>query len=75
MGAAGGLEAALTAIAVEHQVVPPTVNLTDIDPDCEGVDHVVGTGRPTEVRVALSASYGLGGHNAVICMTRPEEAA
>ncbi|MDH3226421.1 MAG: beta-ketoacyl-ACP synthase II [Thermoleophilia bacterium] len=75
MGAAGAVEAALTAMAIEHQVLPPTLNLTDLDPDCEGVDHVVDTGRPSDVRVALSASYGLGGHNAVICMTRPAEAA
>jgi 3-oxoacyl-[acyl-carrier-protein] synthase II len=73
MGAAGGVEAALTALAIEHQVLPPTVNLTDLDSDCEGVDHVVDTGRAVDLTAALSASYGLGGHNAVICMTRMDE--
>jgi 3-oxoacyl-[acyl-carrier-protein] synthase II len=75
LGAAGGVEAALTAMAVQHQVMPPTTNLTDLDPACEGVDHVVGTGRAAPVRAALSASYGLGGHNAVICFTRAGSAA
>mgnify|MGYP001181027433 FL=1 len=73
MGATGALEAALTALAVRHGIVPPTLNLADVDPDCEGVDHVAGTARHMPVRAALSSSYGLGGHNAVVALTRHEE--
>ena len=69
MGATGAVEAGLTALAVSHQIIPPTINLRSVDPECEGVDHVVGDGRPAEIRAALSTSNGLGGHNAVVCMT------
>ncbi len=68
MGAAGGLEAALAALAIRDGVVPPTINLDDLDPDCAGVDHVSGTARRGPVRVALSNSFGFGGHNAVIAL-------
>lgn len=70
MGATGALEAAITALAVHESVLPPTINLTTIDPECAGVDHVAQVSRPADVRVALTASYGLGGHNAVLALTR-----
>ena len=73
MGAAGAVEAVLTAMAIEHRVAPPTINLTDLDPACEGVDHVTDTGRSMDLDVALSSSNGLGGHNAVVCLSRPPE--
>jgi 3-oxoacyl-[acyl-carrier-protein] synthase II len=73
MGATGALEAALTALSVHHGIVAPTLNLSEVDPDCEGVDHVAGTARHMPVRAALSSSYGLGGHNAVVALTRHEE--
>jgi len=72
MGAAGGFEAALTALAIRDGVIPPTINLDRLDPDCAGVDHVVGTSRRARVRAALSNSFGFGGHNAVIAMTEVE---
>ena len=72
MGAAGALEGALTALAVRDGVIPPTLNLTDPDPDCLPLDHVAGTARRGPVRAALSASFGLGGHNAVVAMTAVE---
>ena len=75
MGATGALEAAITALAVHESVLPPTINLTAVDPECAGVDHVAGASRPADVRVALSASYGLGGHNAVLALTRVEDGA
>ena len=48
------------------------INLHTVDPDCVGVDHVANVARPADIRVALSASYGLGGHNAVLALTRVE---
>lgn len=68
MGAAGGVEAALVALTIRDGVVPPTINLDDLDPACAGVDHVVGRSRAMPVRVALSNSFGFGGHNAVIAL-------
>jgi 3-oxoacyl-[acyl-carrier-protein] synthase II len=73
MGATGALEAAITALALRESVLPPTINLHQVDPDCTGVDHVANVARPADIRVALSASYGLGGHNAVLALTRHED--
>jgi len=72
LGAAGGLEAALTALAVRDGVVPPTINVTDLDPECAGVDHVLGEAREADVRVALSNVFGFGGHNATLALRRME---
>jgi 3-oxoacyl-[acyl-carrier-protein] synthase II len=72
MGAAGALEGALAALAVHEGIIPPTLNLTDPDPDCLPLDHVAGTARRGPVRVALSTSFGLGGHNAVVALTAVE---
>lgn len=69
LGATGALEASLTALAIAHQTVPPTINLTSLDPDCVGVDHV-RTARTQTVRTALCSGFGFGGHNAVLAMTR-----
>jgi 3-oxoacyl-[acyl-carrier-protein] synthase II len=74
MGAAGGLEAVLTALAIREGVVPPTINLDDLDPACAGVDHVANEARRAPVRVALSNSFGFGGHNAVIAFAAMEGA-
>jgi len=73
MGATGALEAAITALALHESVLPPTINLHTVAPECVGVDHVANTARPADIRVALSASYGLGGHNAVLALTRDDE--
>jgi 3-oxoacyl-[acyl-carrier-protein] synthase II len=73
LGAAGGIEAALTAMAVREGLVPPTINLDRVDPECAGVDHVAGTARRAEVRVALSNGFGFGGHNATVAITRYED--
>jgi 3-oxoacyl-[acyl-carrier-protein] synthase II len=75
MGATGALEAAITALALHEGVLPPTINMHEVDPDCAGVDHVANVARPADIRVALSASYGLGGHNAVLAMTRHDDGA
>lgn len=70
MGATGALEAAITSLAIHEQALPPTINLEDLDPDCTGVDHVRHSARPARIDVALSANYGLGGHNAVLALRR-----
>ncbi|HJZ62058.1 MAG TPA: beta-ACP synthase, partial [Miltoncostaeaceae bacterium] len=73
LAATGAVEAALTAFAVQDQQLPPTANLDDVDPACVGVDHVVGAARPAAVGTALSLSSGLGGHNAVLAISRPPD--
>jgi 3-oxoacyl-[acyl-carrier-protein] synthase II len=69
MGAAGALEAALTALAIRHGVAPPTINLDALDPECAGVDHVAGAAREARIEVAVSSSFGFGGHNGVVVLT------
>jgi 3-oxoacyl-[acyl-carrier-protein] synthase II len=75
MGATGALEAAITGLALQEGVIPPTVNLHDLDPDCVGVDHVANTARRADIRVAMSTSFGLGGHNAALVLARDPEPA
>ena len=69
LGAAGGLEAGITALAVKHQTLPPTINLETPDPDCD-LDYVPGAARQATVGVALSNSFGFGGTNAVLLFKR-----
>ena len=70
MGAAGGFEAVLTALAVREGRVPPTINLDRLDEECGGVNHVRGEARTAAVDVALSNSFGFGGHNAVLAFAK-----
>ena len=72
LGAAGGVEAALTALTIREGMVPPTINLDELDPDCEGVDHVAGAAREATVSVAVSSAFGFGGHNAILVLGRAE---
>jgi 3-oxoacyl-[acyl-carrier-protein] synthase II len=65
LGAAGAIEAIATVLAVHDDVVPPTINYETADPACD-LDYVPNTARRLPVRVALSNSFGFGGHNAVI---------
>jgi len=67
LGAAGAVEAAITALAVRDDVVPPTINYETPDPDCD-VDCVPNTARQVRVDVALSNSFGFGGHNAALLL-------
>jgi 3-oxoacyl-[acyl-carrier-protein] synthase II len=69
LGATGAVEAAITILAMRDSFVPPTINLTDPDPDCD-LDYVPNTGREADVRVAISNSFGFGGHNAVLVLRR-----
>jgi 3-oxoacyl-[acyl-carrier-protein] synthase II len=69
LGAAGGVEAIYTALAVHHQVAPPTINLTHPDPDCD-LDYVPGSAREMKIDVALSNSFGFGGTNGTLVLRR-----
>ena len=69
LGAAGGLEAGITALAVRHQVAPPTINLENPDPDCD-LDYVANGRREMPITYALSNSFGFGGTNASLLLRR-----
>jgi len=69
LGAAAGVESVACAMAIQHGIVPPTINQLVADPDCD-LDYVPNTAREMPVAVALNNSLGFGGHNACICMTR-----
>jgi 3-oxoacyl-[acyl-carrier-protein] synthase II len=69
LGAAGGLEAAITTLAVHHQVVPPTINLDSPDEECD-LDYVPNCKRALAVEYALSNSFGFGGTNAALLFKR-----
>jgi 3-oxoacyl-[acyl-carrier-protein] synthase II len=71
LGAAGGLEAGISALAVYHQTAPPTVNLDTPDPDCD-LDYVPGKCRAVKIEYALSNSFGFGGTNAALLFRRHE---
>jgi beta-ketoacyl-acyl-carrier-protein synthase II len=70
LGAAGAIEAAFTVLAVQHDVIPPTANLESQDPDID-LDVVAKAPRETTVDVAVSNSFGFGGQNAVLVVTKP----
>ncbi len=69
LGAAGGLEAGITALALRHQMLPPTINLDQPDEGCD-LDYVPNTARAATVRYALSNSFGFGGTNASLLFRR-----
>jgi 3-oxoacyl-[acyl-carrier-protein] synthase II len=69
LGAAGGVETAFSALALYHQMVPPTINLEHPDPDCD-LDYVAGQARSAELKVAISNSFGFGSTNACVALRR-----
>jgi 3-oxoacyl-[acyl-carrier-protein] synthase II len=71
LGAAGGLETAITALAVFHDAIPPTINQTTPDPECD-LDSVPNVARQQPVRVAINNSFGFGGTNATVVVRKHE---
>ncbi len=69
LGAAGGVEAAFTALAIRDQVSPPTINLRTPDPECD-LDYVPNAARRMPIRIALSNSFGFGGTNGTLVFVR-----
>jgi len=65
LGAAGGIEAVLSILAINHGMVPPTINLTHPDPECD-LDYVPNKARRVKIQTAMSNSFGFGGHNSVL---------
>jgi 3-oxoacyl-[acyl-carrier-protein] synthase II len=72
LGAAGGVEAGLTALSLFHGVVPPTINLENQDPECD-LDYVPNRAREVRIEAAVSNSFGFGGTNAVLAFQRMRE--
>jgi 3-oxoacyl-[acyl-carrier-protein] synthase II len=71
LGAAGGLEAGITALAVRHQLIPPTINYDNPDPECD-LDYVPNVKRAAKIDYALSNSFGFGGTNGALLFKRFE---
>lgn len=69
LGAAGAVEAIMTALAIHHRVLPPTINYRNPDPACD-LDYVPNDAREAEIDVALSNAMGLGGHNGCVLLGR-----
>lgn len=73
IGAAGAMESAICIMAMRHGIVPPTINLTCPDPECD-LDYVPNVARQVEVNTALSNSFGFGGHNSALVFRKYTEA-
>ena len=73
LGGAGGLEAAITVLALRDQVLPPTINLENPDPETVGMDFVPNQSRKAEIEYALSNSFGFGGTNGALLFRRWHE--
>ena len=71
IGASGGIELVVTIQSLLEGVIPPTINLTNPDPECD-LDCVPNVAREADVKIALSNSFGFGGHNASVLVSRFE---
>jgi 3-oxoacyl-[acyl-carrier-protein] synthase II len=71
LGAAGAMEAAACVLAIDRGCIPPTINLDEQDPQCD-LDYVPNHARPATVDVAISNSFGFGGHNATLVIRRAD---
>jgi 3-oxoacyl-[acyl-carrier-protein] synthase II len=65
LGAAGSIEAVITVLALQHGILPPTINLTHPDPECD-LDYVPNVARKAAITTAVTNSFGFGGHNSVL---------
>ena len=72
LGAAGGVELAACLMAMQDNIIPPTINEDNQDPECD-LDYVPEGPRDVKVDVTMSNAFGFGGHNAVVVMRRYEE--
>jgi 3-oxoacyl-[acyl-carrier-protein] synthase II len=72
LGGAGGVESVFLALSIRDQIIPPTINLENPDPECD-LDYVPNKARETVIKAAVSNSFGFGGTNAVIAMKKFEE--
>ncbi len=73
LGAAGAIEAMVTILSIKEQVLHPSVNLENPDPECEGLNFVLKEAKKTKIDYALSNSLGFGGHNSTLCFKRYAE--
>ena len=69
LGGAGGIESVFTALALHHQVSPPTINIFDQDPACD-LDYCANTAREMRIDVAVKNNFGFGGTNGTLVMRR-----
>jgi 3-oxoacyl-[acyl-carrier-protein] synthase II len=72
LGAAGAVEAVFSVMAIKDSTLPPTINYEYPDPECD-LDYIPNEARPSDVRIAMSNSFGFGGHNASIVLKRYED--
>ena len=70
LGSGGALEACFCVLAMENNIIPPTINLNEPDPDCD-LDYTPNKARSQELNVTLSNSFGFGGHNSVLVLGKP----
>jgi 3-oxoacyl-[acyl-carrier-protein] synthase II len=69
LGGAGGIESVFTALAIHHQVSPPTINIFNQDPECD-LDYCANTARELRIDVAIKNSFGFGGTNGTLVFRR-----
>jgi 3-oxoacyl-[acyl-carrier-protein] synthase II len=72
LGAAGAVEGIFSVLSIRDGIVPPTINLEEVDPDCRGLDLVANEARRADIRYVLSNSFGFGGTNAALVFKRFE---
>jgi 3-oxoacyl-(acyl-carrier-protein) synthase len=72
LGAAGGVEAIFSILAINHSIIPPTINYDEPDPECD-LDYVPNVARKKNVRIVMSNSFGFGGTNATLIFKTFEE--